>query len=319
MYCANIWGYFMSRYASIALAVAVILAVAPWAVATENGFGRYIPGVFAGPASEIVPPVPGFYWQHSTFYYTASTQKNLKIPLGRSISTELETDFFSTSFTGVWVPEWTPGKNFNVALGLTLPVQYLRVKGNLGRFSETDHSGGLGDILITPAIGWHEGPHLASLNLGIYLPTGPYDANALANIGMNYWTFTPSLAYAYINPEAHIDFSFVGGVDINTWNNSTEYRSGAMAHADATLLWTFDNGLGIGAFGGILYQISDDQGALAEELDGFKGRSFAIGPMIKYTGESQHDITATFNWAPEFGVKNRLEGNAWYLNLTARF
>lgn len=309
----------MRRFiAAISVAAAVFLSTSlSWG--TENGFGRYIPGVFAGPASEIVPPVPGFYWQHSTFYYTASTEKNLKVPMGRNVTSKLETDFFSTSFTGVWVPEWTPGKDFNVALGLTLPVQVLRVKGGVGRFSETDHSSGLGDIMLTSAIGWHKGPHLASLYLNTYLPTGPYDANALANIGMNYWTFTPGIAYAYINPEAHIDFSFAGGVDINTRNNSTDYRSGAMAHADATLLWTFDNGLGVGAFGGILYQISDDQGDLAEALGGFKGRSFAIGPMVKYTGKSQHDITATLNWAPEFGVKNRLEGNAWYLNLTARF
>ena len=319
MYCSNKRGYFMGRYALVVLAVAATFAFALWAGATENGFGRYIPGVFAGPASEIVPPVPGFYWQHSTFYYTASAQKDLKIPMGRNISTKLETDFFSTTFTGVWVPEWTPGKNLNVALGLSLPIQYLRVKGNLGRFSETDHSGGLGDIMVTSALGWHDGPQLASVFMNVYLPTGPYDSSALANIGMNYWTFTLGLAYAYINPEAHIDFSFTGGVDINTRNNSTDYRSGAMAHADAALLRTFENGLGIGVFGGILYQISDDQGALAEELGGLKGRSFAIGPMIKYTGKTQHDVTATLNWAPEFGVKNRLEGNAWYLNLTAHF
>ena len=309
----------MRKFILLFSVLTAVFLTSTWSWATENGFGRYIPGVFAGPASEIVPPVPGFYWQHSTFYYTASAQKSLKIPMGRNVTTKLETEFFSTSFSGVWVPDWTPAENFNVALGLTLPVQVLRVKGSVGRFSETDHSSGLGDIVITPAIGWHSGPHLASLNLSIYLPTGPYDSNALANIGMNYWTFSPSLAYTYINPEAHVDFSFVGGVDINTRNNSTNYRSGAMAHADATLLRTFDNGLGVGVFGGMLYQVSDDQGPLAEELGGFKGRSFAIGPMIKYTGKTQHDVTATFNWAPEFGVKNRLEGNAWYLNLTARF
>ena len=71
MHCSNKRGYFMGRYVLAVLAVAATFAFALWAGATENGFGRYIPGVFAGPASEIVPPVPGFYWQHSTFYYTA--------------------------------------------------------------------------------------------------------------------------------------------------------------------------------------------------------------------------------------------------------
>ncbi|UQZ90480.1 hypothetical protein C4J81_15195 [Deltaproteobacteria bacterium Smac51] len=52
------------------------------ALATEMAFGRYIPGLFAGPASGVVPPAPGVYWQNAFFYYQVSAGKNLQVPLG---------------------------------------------------------------------------------------------------------------------------------------------------------------------------------------------------------------------------------------------
>ncbi len=303
----------------IAVAAALCLWCVPAARATESAFGRYIPGVFAGPASEIIPPVPGFYWQSSSFYYKASAGKNLQAPFGRTLHAGLETSFFNQSFTGLWVANWPADSNFKAALGFTLPIQSLRVKASAGSRTVTDHCDGLGDIMITPAVGWNSGPHLLAANVSIYVPTGRYRVGDLANIGLNYWTFTPSVAYAYVNPKEHVDFSIVGGVDINTINKDTDYRSGAMAHLDATMLGTFDNGFGIGAFGSVLYQIADDKGELADRLDGFRGRSFAIGPMIKYSGSGTHGVTINLNWAPEFGVKNRLKGDAFYLNATGRF
>lgn len=309
----------MRGYALIVPVLLIILLFPPAVKATESAFGRYLPGVFAGPASEIVPPVPGLYMQWSTFYYKASASNDLQVPLGRNLHAGMSVNYFSTALTCVWVPEFTPGKNVNVALGVTLPIQALRVEAGLGSLNAVDDCAGLGDMVLTPAIGWHSGPHLLAANVSIFMPTGKYEAGDMANIGMNYWTFTPSLAYTYVNPEFHIDFSTAAGVDINTRNNDTDYLSGAMFHMDATLLYTFNNGFGAGVFGSILYQITDDRGDLADRLDGFRGRSFAIGPMIKYSGSGDHAVTINLNWAPEFGVKNRLEGDAVYLNMTMRF
>ncbi len=290
----------------------------PAALATENAFGRYVPGVFAGPASEIVPPVPGFYLQSSTFYYKATVRKDLEVPVGGTLKTNLSVEFFNASISGAWVPDWSPAEGVNVALSITLPFQTLYARANVGQSSVSDRDTGLGDILFLAAIGWHNGPHFAAANLGVYMPTGSYDKDNLANIGLNCWTFSPGLAYTYVNPAQHIDFSFAGGIDINTWNNSTNYRSGAMAHADATLLLTY-KGFGAGVFGAVLYQVADDQGALADRLDGFRGRSFAIGPMIKYSMGGPHNFTANLNWTPEFGVKNRARGNGVFLNMSWQF
>ena len=308
----------MRNYLLTVLIMASICLLPLPARATENAFGRYIPGVFAGPASEIVPPVPGFYMQSSTFFYRASAKKDTQLPIGRTLKSKVEVEFFNTALTGVYVPEWSPGKNLNLGLGLTLPFQTLYIKADVGRLSTSDRSTSLGDIVLTPAIGWHEGPHFVSANLSVYMPTGEYNKNHLANVGLNCWTFTPSLAYTYVNPEKHIDFSVAAGVDISTKNDATQYRSGEMAHADATLLWTYE-GFGAGVFGAVLYQFTDDEGDLADQLNGFRGRSFSVGPMLKYSAGGERDFTINLNWAPEFHVKNRVEGDGFFLNMSMRF
>ncbi|SBW10453.1 conserved exported hypothetical protein [uncultured delta proteobacterium] len=308
----------MRKYLLTALLMASICLPPLPALATENAFGRYIPGVFAGPASQIVPPVPGFYMQSSTFFYKGSAKKDIQLPIGRDLKSKVDVEYFSTALTGVYVPEWTPGKNMSVGLGLTVPLQTLYIKAGAGSLWTSDRATSLGDIMLTPAVGWHDGPHLATANVTIYMPTGDYDKDNLANIGLNCWTFTPSLAYTYVNPEKHIDFSITAGVDISTWNNDTHYRSGEMLHADATLLWTYE-GFGAGVFGSVLYQFTDDEGALADQLGGFRGRSFSVGPMLKYSAGGEHEFTVNLNWAPEFHVKNRVEGDGFFLNMTLKF
>ena len=310
----------MNRLCKIALAGAAFAASTHAANATEAAFGRYIPGFFAGPASEIVPPEPGFYWQSSTFYYSASAAKNLNLPLGGALQTGIKASFVGTAISGIWVSDWIPSNGVTVGLGLTIPFGTAHASAALGNLRIKDTDVGLGDILILPTIGYHNGPHFFAANIGIYAPTGHYNKGNLANIGLNNWTFSPSLAYTYINPELGIDFSMIGGIDLNTKNPKTKYRSGALAHLDATILKTFSNGIGVGIFGSILYQISDDRGELADKLDGFRGRSFAIGPMLKYSvPNNKHQISAAISWAPEFGVENRLKGNAIYLNIGGRF
>ena len=75
-----------------------------------------------------------------------------------------------------------------------------------------------------------------------------------------------------------------------------------------------------GIFGSVLYQLEDDEGGLADRLDGFKGRSYAIGPIITYeAGPKERPINIALSWAPEFGVKNRPKGNAVYLSVSGSF
>jgi hypothetical protein len=306
----------------IALLSALLGSVASIpATAMESGAGHYIIGAYAAPAAGIVPPVPGLYWSNVNLYYGASASGSLQLPVAGKIVTGLRAEFSSFAFNAIYVPKLDLGP-FTFAAGITLPGQYLDSKATLGGLSRSDTSGGFGDMAISPAIlGWHSGGNFAQARLDIFAPTGSYKLGSLANIGMNYWTFTPTVAYTHLDLALGLDISASLGIDFNTRNESTDYQSGTLLHFDTAVTKTVGStGLGLGVLGSILYQISDDSGALADRLDGFRGRSFSVGPVAQYAFKlGGTEINSALRWAPEFAVQNRLSGNAVYANFSGRF
>ncbi|MCX5517452.1 transporter [Kaistia defluvii] len=302
--------------------VVSLLALCPTGgLATEAALGRYTVGLFAVPGAGIVPPSPNVYWQSSSFVYSGSAAAGLEIPIGGTAQFGISAEVIATAMTGLWVPDIKLGDNLTFAISGTIPAGYMKVDAALGPLGASDHVTDIGDIMVAPTIGWNEGANFISAALRIYAPTGGWEKNALANIGLNYWTFSPTLSYTHLVPQQGIDFTVVAGLDINTENTTTDYTSGLLAHVDAVLSKKFENNVGIGIFASALLQLTKDQGGpLVDRLDGFEGRSFAIGPVLTYTGGTKEKpVNFSVNWAPEFGVKNRLEGNAVYLNIAGSF
>jgi hypothetical protein len=289
------------------------------AIATEAVMGRYIPGAFAAPMAGILPP-EGVYWSSNTLFYTGSAGANLQVPVAGTVRLGLEATLVGENFTVLWVPgiEIAPDTQFGISV--TLPVMYADVGVTLGGLRVGQSQTAIGDIMVAPTIGWHSGTTFVTASVRIYAPTGAYDVGALDNVGMNYWTFSPTLAFTHIDPERGLDFSATLGIDINTVNPDTGYYSGAMLHLDASVMKNVTEAFAVGIFGSILYQIEDDRGGNAAQSDGFRGQSFAIGPIIKYTaGSKERPINMTLSWAPEFGTKNRLRGNGVYLGISGKF
>ena len=295
-----------------------VLAPAPEAGATESGFGHYVIGAFAAPGAGVVPPEPGLYWTNTNVYYYGSASRGLNLPVGRQIAVGLKVDLVSSSFGAVYIPRLDLGP-FTLGFGLNIPVGYARGETYLNQRNRNESVAGLGDIAITPfLLGYHNGSHFAQARLDIFAPTGEYDADDIAVVGLNYWTFTPTLAYSYIRPG--LDVSFSGGVDFNTRNTKTDYTSGTVLHLDASTTLDVGHGVGVGVIASMLHQISDDRGGLANRLGGFHGRSYAIGPVARYAFQlGGAHINANLSWAPEFGVRNRPEGGAVYLRLAGVF
>lgn len=291
--------------------------------ATEAVAGRYIPGAFAGPGMGIVPPMQGVYWALENVYYHGEASGN--VPFGNnSIALGMTADMWITALAGVYVPGIDLPGNWTYAMQGVLPVGWTGATAFVGPFDTDDEVAGLGDIAVAPVLlGWHNDAldTFLSTSLTVTAPTGQWENGRLVFIGLNYWTFTPAVAYTHLWHEQGVDFSANFGIDINTKNEDTDYYSGAMAHLDLSLTKAVTENLSIGAIGGVLYQFEDDDGAFADTHDGFRGQSVAIGPLVSYKaklGEST-EIDFTFKWAHELDVKNRMKGDAVVFQLSGKF
>ncbi|MNP17799.1 hypothetical protein D3C76_1102430 [compost metagenome] len=194
------------------------------------------------------------------------------------------------------------------------------ISGPRGRTLGTEDSGTqFADMLVTPiAAGYHfdELNHIA-FSLPIYVPTGAYNDDRLANPGQNTYTFMPTVAFTHLDGKGG-EFTLSSGLEFYTENEATDYRNGNIFTLDA--LWThgFGNGWNAGLVAGYIQQVTDDSGSGA--TSGFRGRSVGAGPTVGWSGkfaDAQANISA--RWVPEFDTKNRPEGNGINVNLTLAF
>jgi len=189
-----------------------------------------------------------------------------------------------------------------------------------------DHRRGISDVTVNPFIlGWHfgNGFHLTT-GLDINVPVGSYDRNAQANFSRHYWNFEPVVAFAYYDPNGFaLDVKMM--YDFNEKNTSaqvtginptgSDYRSGQEFHTDYAV------GYNVGKWelglSGYYYKqttgdhVSDPNAqAVIDSLDGLKGKTFAIGPAIKYTA-GPVQLIAT--WQHEYESEYRPEGDRVWL------
>lgn len=298
----------------------VLVAVVP-AYATEGGIGRPITGLQATSYAGLIPPTPGWNWAVSYAYYDGSIGASKQVPLtGGGTSLGLDAKLQLLSFTGVYI--WpTKPSSWNYATMVSVPFAYADISADVqvGRLSgsASDTAGGLFDMVFAPVIASHhlnETQHL-SLSLYIYAPTGEYEKGHLANVSLNNWTFSPTVGYTQLFEHGSLEWSLTSAVDFYTKDNATDYQNGAVFRIDSLLIKRLPSGWGFGAVGGWIEQIADDTGPTADKLNGFKGRSLALGPIATYLEKWKGGQTEfSVRWLREFDVKNRPQGNPFMLS-----
>lgn len=310
--------------AALTLTAALTAFVPHSAEATEAAAGRYTPGLYALPGAGIVPPIPGAYWGVSNIIYTGSA--DFDIPIGNNIAAGIDATMWTTALAGVFVPKLELGGNWTYAFSMVLPFGRMETSATVGPFERTDVAGGLGDIQITPLLfGWHNdtGNAFFSTGLTVTAPTGVYDPDKIAFVGLGYWSFTPYVAATYVDPTYGIDYSARFGIDFNTRNPDTDYYSGALAHLDMSITKNLTDSFSLGFATGVLYQIEDDDSertAFTDLTDGFKGRSVGVGPVLKYKAKfDETEVDFTLSWSHEVHVENRMKGDVVYLNASGKF
>jgi hypothetical protein len=305
------------------LAALVVVALVPLLPARgeEGGSGHYSPGSTAS-FLDAIPGQPGLAITNMFLYRPVSA--NARMPIAGIVTDHLDGNLFADSLVAIYrTPlELLEG---NLAFGGALPVVWLDVDATAGGRSASENGSGIGDLLLYPfLLGWTRlgGDLQYDVRLGVYVPTGKYDVGSLANLGKNYWTFEPGVALFYRSGKPGLQASAYVAVDFNTNNGATDYQTGTQFHVDATLAEHFAvlGGL-LGAGAGAFYyqQIGGDSGTGAT-LGDFKGRTIGIGPVVSYaTNLGGLDAAVELKWLPEVDVKNRIQGDFFWIKLRAMF
>jgi hypothetical protein len=197
------------------------------------------------------------------------------------------------------------------------------VSTTAGAIRRKDSASGLGDMTLIPVmLAWKDESWQYNALLPIYAPTGQYEKGRLANPGLNYWTFDPTIGVSYNNAKTGLNAAAYAGIGFNTENNATNYKSGSVFHLDGSVQQLLPVGpgfLGIGAEAFYIDQVSGDSGGNAL-LGDFKGRTSGLGPVLTYIlPRGTETLVAELRWLHETNVKNRLEGDYIWLKVVYQF
>ncbi|WP_166363385.1 SphA family protein [Pseudomonas akapageensis] len=297
----------MNQRLSLKLAGFTVIALSVGlAHASERGGTSYPMGAETYMGG-VLPP-PGVYGQLFVSHYEADTFRGndgQKLPM----DFDLRVDCVAPRL--IWVTEQKV-LGGDLALHIIVPMVDLKVSVN----GQEQSNSGLGDILFAPALGYHYSEKLhAIFAVDTIAPTGKYNRNDLANPGRNYWVFQPLVALSYVDPEGlNVDLKTM--YDFNRKNEATDYLSGQALHMDYAVGWGLGNGWVVGVGGYALWQTTDDR-QNGQTVEDNKARSLAIGPAIKYASNKGWFLTA--KWQDETQVRNRPDGNAYWLKLTIPF
>jgi hypothetical protein len=256
--------------------------------AVEGGVGRSFIGAQITPYVGIVPPESGFLYSFNYIYLDGTIGGGRQVPIAGEVALNLDAKFqlYAASLAYVW--DTGPGR-WNFASVVLLPFDQVDAKadviiGNLAA-SQKDSDSGLFDMTFAPVLASYHVSPIEHWSFGLYVsaPTGSYTKGQLANNSLNNWTFAPAVGYTHLFQEGTLELSALGGIDIYTKNDATDYQNGSVFRLDAMLTKHLPNGWDFGLVGGLLDQIDDDSGPTADRLNGFKGHSWGLGPSIGYT------------------------------------
>ncbi|MNV54207.1 hypothetical protein D3C71_1463840 [compost metagenome] len=137
----------------------------------------------------------------------------------------------------------------------------------------------------------------------------------MANPSLNNWTFIPQVAYTKIFPESGFQLDTVAGVQFYTRNNATDYRNAPVFSLDVMGRKTFSNGVSAGLILGTMQQMGSDKGPTADRLNGFKGRDWALGPIVTYDTKlaDKRSLSLSLRWVPTISSTNRLDSTSTFM------
>ena len=304
-------------YGAFCVAAASLVACAHPALAVEGGTSFYLLGSKTTMAGYLPPP--GFYGILSNYGYSGSADIDFETA-GVELTGGIDADAYIALPTALWVMD-NDILGGNLAFTLTTPFGGKRMEagaitGRTGVELNADRDNwAFGDPVLGATLGWHDGNLNYTLGTLINVPIGQWELGNPVNIGFNRWVIDTTAAFTYLNPQTRFELSGAAGITYNFENPDTNYKSGTELHAEAAAMLHVAHGLSLGVNGYAYQQLTGDSGEGAV-LGGFEGRVFALGPALDYSFKiGQTPVVANLRYFYEFGVENRLQGSAGFLNV----
>jgi hypothetical protein len=288
--------------------------------AEEGGRGHTLAGDKASFAG-VLPSETGPIFRFKMVFYDGDVEKQKSVSSGKTQYAELDRTYSSSQFELAYV-KGAPGEDWRMGFEMCMPLFYesdTAYFAQNGRYDVAgyyyDYEGGVGDISFIPFMaGKQVGSNHFKGGVRLYAPTGHYREGALAQGGLNYWTYSPFIGLTHLVPGQR-EISIHTGYDIRERNTDTDYKSGEVWHLDGVAAIYTDYQTAIGITGSVYQQMTADSGTGAT-LGAFKARAYTLGPIIRHTSGN---MSFEFKWLPELSVQNRTEGSSFWLNFGTPF
>ena len=242
--------------------------------AAMAGSGHYVSGV-EGIKGASLPP-EGVYWRMYNVLYQAD---DLRDKNGDKVDVDFDVDVFCLVNRLVYSSgvEILGG---NLVADICVPLTYTDISMKAGGMTVfDDNEFGLGDILIEPAIlAWHGPRYDAALGVGVYLPTGDFDADEPASPGKGFWTGMLTAGATFYFDEARTwSASILSRYEIHSEQEDTDVTYGNDFHFEWGLGKTVAKTWDIGLAGYCRWQVTDDSGPGTTDD---REEAYAVGPEV---------------------------------------
>lgn len=292
-----------------------------FALADEGGASVWLPGQFASFAA--VPGDPGLSVETLVYVRSANAMAGASFSRGGGLLAGLSLNEQYVYLTPTYTFE-TPVLNGQLALGVTFSAGqsgstvWAILAGPGGRSlsaASSDSASGISDLYPMASLKWQRGSHNGMVYAMASVPTGAYDANRQAGVGLGHWAVDWGFGYTYLAPSG-FEFSATAGLTYNFVNPQTSYQSGMDGHVDFGMSYSFTESLYAGAVAYLYKQVSPDTGG-SSRLGDFRSSVAGVGPQIGWSftgGGLAFDVN--LRGYKEFAAQNRPEGWNAYLALS---
>jgi hypothetical protein len=299
----------------------LVPCVAP---ADDGGASAWLPGQYASFAA--VRGDPGFSLEAVFYGRSASATAGTDFPRGGRLlagyNTREQYLFLTPSYTfaqpvlggQLWLGVTFAAGRADTAVWASLTGP----GGNTLSGANSDNAAGFSDLYPMASLKWQDGPHNVMAYTMLSVPTGAYDPNRLAGVGLGHWAIDGGLGYTLL-ADSGFEFSVTAGLTYNFANPWTGYQSGVDGHIDLGASYSLTEKLYVGAVGYLYNQLSSDIGAPAV-LNGFRSRVAGAGPQVGWAFTvGRLTIDLNLRGYAEFAAENRPAGwNAWLVVTPSR-